>query len=122
MQGKAKTVQEYISARPAQAQQRLRELRDCLKHADPTASEELKWGKPAFVNNGILYVYAAAKNHISLHPTPSVMDHFREELKSFTLSGNTIQFPLDHPIPRQTVLKLAALRVHEKNEKGIGWK
>ena len=122
MEGKAKTVQEYISAKPRQAQQRLCELRDYLKSADPTAIEELKWGKPAFVNNGILYVYAVAKKHISLHPTPSVIEHFREELESFKLSDNTIQFPLDNPIPREIVVKLATLRVHEKNAKGIGWK
>lgn len=122
MTDKPKTVEEYIASKPKETQERLEELRSYLNLADPAAVEELKWGKPAFVNNGVLYVYAAAKKHVSLHPTPSVINHFRKELKSFKLSDNTIQFPLDNPIPKEIVIKLATLRVHEKNEKGVGWK
>jgi uncharacterized protein YdhG (YjbR/CyaY superfamily) len=54
MTDKPKTVEEYISSKPKEAQERLEELRRYLKLADPDADEELKWGKPAFVNNGIL--------------------------------------------------------------------
>ncbi len=122
MTDKPGTVDEYIASKPRETQVRLEELRSYLKLADPTAVEELKWGKPAFVRDGVLYVYAAAKQHISLHPTPSVINHFRKELKSFKLSDNTVQFPLSVPIPKETVVKLATLRVHEKDEKGIGWK
>ncbi len=122
MPEKPKTVQEYIFSRPEEAQKRLSELREYLKVADPAAIEELKWGKPAFVSNGILYVYAAAKKHISLHPTPSVIDHFRGELEFLISSDNTIQFPIDKPIPKDIVVKVAKFRVSEKNEKGINWK
>jgi len=122
MREQPKTVEEYISSRPKAARERLEELRGILRVADPDAQEELKWGKPAFVNSGILYVYAAFKKHVSLHPTPSVIAAMRKELTSYTLSGNTVQFPLDNPIPEELVMKIARLRVLEKNEKGIGWK
>lgn len=122
MADKPRTVEEYIASKPKEAQRRLEELRSYLSLADPAAVEEMKWGKPAFVRDGVLYVYAGAKKHISLHPTPSVISQFRKDLKSFKLSENTVQFPLDKPIPKDIVMKLAAHRVHEKNEKGIGWK
>ncbi|MDO3380602.1 iron chaperone [Gilvimarinus algae] len=122
MTSKPKAVKEYLSSKPREVQQRLEELRSYLQLADPKAKEELKWGKPAFTNNGILYVYAGLKKHISLHPTPSVIAAFHEDLKGYTCSENTIQFPLDKPIPKALVIKLAKFRVFEKLEKGIGWK
>ncbi|WP_438862776.1 iron chaperone [Neptunicella sp.] len=122
MSGKPNSISEYILSKSDQAQTRLNELRTYLQLADQDASEELKWGKPAFVNEGILYVYAAFKHHISLHPTPSVIEHFKQELSSYKLSGNTVQFPIEQPIPKELVLKLAELRVYQKNQQGIGWK
>jgi uncharacterized protein YdhG (YjbR/CyaY superfamily) len=122
MTKKPQTVDEYISAQPQKTQARLEELRGYLALADPDAHEELKWGKPAFVNHGILYVYAASKQHVSLHPTPSVLSTLNNELAAFTLSSNTIRFPLDKPVPKAVVLKIAKLRVYEKTNNGIGWK
>jgi uncharacterized protein YdhG (YjbR/CyaY superfamily) len=119
---KPKTVQDYIFSKPKEAQERLSELRSYLIEAAPHASEELKWGKPALVKNGILYVYAATKNHISLHPTPSVISHLHDELGPLVASENTIHFPLDKPIPKALVIKIANLRVFENEKMGIKWK
>ncbi len=119
---KPKTVQEYIWSKPKEIQERLNELRTYLIEANPNASDELKWGKPALVNNGILYVYAAAKNHISLHPTPSVISHFKKELGSRISSENTIRFSINEHIPREIVDKVAKQRVFEKETMGIKWK
>jgi uncharacterized protein YdhG (YjbR/CyaY superfamily) len=122
MTAKPKTIQEYIESKPKETQERLEELHSYLKLAVPEGDEGLKWGKPALIHNGILFVYAAFKEHVSLHPTPSVINTFRKELEAYKLSDNTIQFSLDKPIPKELVLKIANLRVYEKNEKGIGWK
>lgn len=119
---KPETVQEYILLKPEHVQERLKELRHYLIEADPNATDELKWGKPALVNNGILFVYAAAKNHISLHPTPSVILHLKEELGSLISSENTIRFAIDKPLPEALVLKVAKQRVVEKETMGIKWK
>jgi uncharacterized protein YdhG (YjbR/CyaY superfamily) len=119
---KPKTVEEYILFKPAEVQERLNELRAYLIEADPDAIDELKWGKPALVNNGILYVYAAAKNHISLHPTPSVISHLKKELGSRISSENTIRFSINEPIPRELVNKVANQRAYEKETMGIKWK
>ena len=119
---KPATVQEYIRSKPEEAQERLNELRSYLIQASPGASEELKWGKPALVKDGILYVYAAAKKHISLHPTPSVISHLRDELGSLISSQNTIHFSIDEPIPKTLVMKIAKQRVFENEKMGVKWK
>ena len=120
--GKPTTVDGYIASKPLNVQQRLNELRACLRRADPSAEEVLKWGKPAFVNEGILCVYAGFTRHVSLHPTPSVLTALRSELDGFAVSENTIQFPVDQPLAEDLVLKIALRRVFEKNELGVGWK
>ncbi len=119
---KAKTVEEYISLQPEEVKQRLAELRGYLIEAFPDATDELKWGKPALVNDGILYVYAAARNHISLHPTPSVILHLKEELGARSTSENTIRFAIDEPVPKTLVIKVARQRVFEKETLGVKWK
>ena len=122
MTNKPTTVQAYLGSMSQQVQTRLEELRSYLLLADPYAQDILKWGKPALVNDGILYVYAGFNKHISLHPTPSVISAFRPRLEDYTLSENTIQFPLDRPIPKDLVVEIARLRVFEKTEQGMGWK
>lgn len=119
---KPETVQEYILSQPQEVQARLYELRSYLMAADKNAIDELKWGKPALVHDGILYVYAAAKHHISLHPTPSVILHLQDELGSRISSQNTIHFSVNEPIPKKLVTEIAERRVFEKQTKGVKWK
>lgn len=118
----ANRVQDYFATKPEQAQLRLNELRNYLLEAIPNAEDELKWGKPALVNDGILVVYAAAKKHISLHPTPSVVAQFSEEPGIRVASQNTIHFSIDEPIPKALVMKIAHHRLYEKASLGIKWK
>jgi len=48
---------------------------------------------PAFKHNGVLVWFAAFSNHCSLFPTASVIEAFKSELKGFSISKGTIQFP-----------------------------
>ena len=115
-------VEAYILSKSPEARRRLTELRNLLREVAPDASEALKWGKPAVIRDGILFQYAAFKHHISLHPTPSVIDALRDELRSYEISQNTIRFSLVNPIPKELVLQIAALRLFQKTEQGQGWK
>jgi uncharacterized protein YdhG (YjbR/CyaY superfamily) len=66
---KPTSVEEYIKKAPDYAQGKLNEIRSLLKSIVPKASEELKWGQPAFIENRILFSYAAFKNHVTFMPT-----------------------------------------------------
>lgn len=118
----ADRVQEYIATKTDQAQLRLNELRNYLLEAIPNAGDELTWGKPALVSDGILVVYAAAKKHISLHPTLSVVAQFSEAPGIRVASQNTIHFSIDEPIPKALVMKIAQQRLYEKESLSIKWK
>lgn len=117
---KPENIPEYIDGFSTLAQQRLLEMLDLLREAAPGAVENLKWGQPALSYKWILFQFAAFTNHISLYPTPSVVKAFEGELKGYTTSLSTIQFPLDQPLPAELIRKIAAYRVQEA-AKGVKW-
>ena len=118
---KPTTIDEYISQAAPSAQDKLRELRFCLQKTAPDAKEVLKWGKPAFEAEYILFVYAGFKNHISFHPTLEVITAFKDELTEYETSDNTVQFVLDQPLPLDIIQRMAALRV-KQSKQGITWR
>lgn len=118
---KPKTIEEYILAQPEMAQERLHEMLECLRAAAPQASESLKWGRPALSYQWILFQFAAFQNHISLFPTPSVVQSFEKELAGYKTSVSTVQFPLDQPLPLDLIRRIAAHRVREALDKGVKW-
>jgi uncharacterized protein YdhG (YjbR/CyaY superfamily) len=50
-----------------------------------------------------------------LFPTNAVIEEFKDELKKYSLSKGTIQFPVDKPLPAALVKKLVKARVR-RNE------
>jgi uncharacterized protein YdhG (YjbR/CyaY superfamily) len=72
---------------------------------------------PAFKYNGVLVWFAAFSNHCSLFPTAAVIEAFKNELKSFSTSKGTIQFPTDKPLPTALVKKLVKARVAQIDSK-----
>src|SRR5215472_17586512 len=93
------SITEYINAAPKEAQKKLREMRACIRTSAPGAKEGLKWGMPAFSYRRILVTFAAFKHHIGFYPTPSAVKAFTQDLAKFKTAGNSIQFPLDKPLP-----------------------
>jgi len=96
-------------------------LRAAIRASVPAdATEIISYRIPAFARDGVLVWYAAFAKHCSLFPTAAVIDEFRDELKGFTVSKGTIQFPLDKPLPIALVKKIVKARVAQKETKGRG--
>ena len=114
----AKTVDEYLSKTPEPAQSTLRHVRSVIRSAVPKETTEvISYGIPMFKFNGMLVGYAAFKNHCSLFPTGSgVIDKFAKDLKGYSTSRGTIQFPPDKPLPDALVKKIVKARVAENRE------
>jgi len=114
----AKTVDEYLSKTPEPAQSTLRHVRSVIRSAVPKETTEvISYGIPMFKFNGMLVGYAAFKNHCSLFPTGSgVIEKFSKELKGYSTSRGTIQFPPDKPLPDVLVKKIVKVRVAENRE------
>ena len=117
-----KSVTEYISAAPKDAQKKLREMRACIRKAAPGAKESLKWGMPAFSYRRILVTFAAFKHHIGFYPTPSAVSAFANELSKFVTAKGSIQFPLEKPLPLPLIRKITAFRVRESIEQDKKWR
>jgi uncharacterized protein YdhG (YjbR/CyaY superfamily) len=119
---KAKTVDEYVQLAPDEAKEKLIELRSLLQEIAPDATEDMKWGNPAFVGKRIYFAYSAHNAHINFIPTRTTIDAFKEELSEYTTGKDSVQFPLDKPLPTEFIKKLAEFRIKEVNEDSSLWK
>jgi uncharacterized protein YdhG (YjbR/CyaY superfamily) len=110
--GAPKSVDEYLAGVPEPARGTLNKIRATIRSAaPPEATEVISYGIPAFKHNGVLIWFAAFSNHCSLFPTAAVIEKFKNELKGFTISKGTIQFPTDKPLPAALVRKMVKARV-----------
>ena len=117
-----KSITEYISAAPKEAQKKLREMRACIRTSAPGAKESLKWGMPAFSYRRILVAFAAWKHHIGFYPTSSAVRAFAKDLSKFAKARGSIQFPLEKPLPLPLIRKITAFRVRESIEEDRKWR
>jgi uncharacterized protein YdhG (YjbR/CyaY superfamily) len=84
----------------------------------PEATESISYRIPAFkCNGGVLVWFAAFSDHCGLFPTASVIEKFKNELKSFSTSKGTIQFPADKPLPIALIKRLVKARVAQTERK-----
>lgn len=116
--GAPKNVDEYLAGVPQPARGTLNKIRAAIRSAvPPDATEAISYGMPVFKYKGSLVWFAAFSNHCSLFPTSSVITAFKKELKSFSTSKGTIQFPSDKPLPAALVKKLVKARVAQNESK-----
>ena len=107
-----KTVQQYLAAVPRSARATFNQLRAAIRSAvPPEATETVSYSILAFKQKKVLVWFAAFSNHCSLFPTASVIEAFKDELKSFSTSKGTIHFPNDKPPPTALVKKIVKARV-----------
>ena len=108
-----KNIDDYIAAFPEPVQHKLRELRSVIKESAPEAEESISYGMPTFKLNGNLVHFAAHKKHIGFYLPSSVFLAFKEKLSVHEQSKGTVQFPIDGPIPLDTVKEIVRFRVKE---------
>ena len=113
-----KNVDEYLARVPEPARGTFIKLRAAIRSAVPAkAVETISYGIPALKHNRVLVWFAAFSSHCSLFPTASVIEEFKDELKGFSTSKGTIQFPTDKPLPIALVKKLVKARVAQNESK-----
>ena len=111
-------MDEYLARVPEPARSTLNKVRAVIRSAvPPEATETISYRIPAFKHKGVLVWFAAFSDHCSLFPTASVIEAFKHELKGYTTSKGTIQFPTDKPMPAALVKKLVRARVTQMESK-----
>jgi uncharacterized protein YdhG (YjbR/CyaY superfamily) len=118
---KPENVEEYIEQLPQIAQAKIKELRAILKSLAPEAKEGLKWGKPVFESETILFAYSAHKSHLSFIPTGPALKPFEKELIGFATKKDSVQFLFENPLPENLIRKIAEYRKKEVEERGAKW-
>jgi uncharacterized protein YdhG (YjbR/CyaY superfamily) len=112
----AKTVDAYLAAVPPDVRAVLERLRKTVKSAAPKAEEVISYQMPAYKHHGMLVFFAAFKNHCSLFvASKALMKSLREDLKAYDVSGVTIHFTVDKPLPAALVRKIVKARIKEND-------
>src|SRR4029450_6472137 len=93
----------------------LNKIRAAIRSAAPAeATETGRSGLPPFKSSkGVLVWYAAFSNHCSLFPTGAVIEALKKDLKGFSTSKGTIQFPTNKPLPAALVKRMGRTRVRD---------
>jgi uncharacterized protein YdhG (YjbR/CyaY superfamily) len=106
------TVEEYLARVPEPGRSMLGKIRAVIRSVVPPESTEvISYRIPAFKHKKIIVWFAAFSDHCSLFPTASVIAKFKDELKGYTISKGTIQFPLDKPIPSALLKRMVKERL-----------
>lgn len=111
------TIDEYITAHPAEIQRKLQELRATINSAAPDAQEKISYNMPTFALNGNLVYFAVAKNHIGFYGASRANQELNAELSPYANDKGSLRFPLDKPIPLDLVRRVVELRVAENLKK-----
>ena len=114
-----KDVDEYLARVSEPARSTLSKVRATIRSAvPPEATEAISYGICTFQYRGPLIGFGAFPNHCSVYPMSlAVMEAFRDQLKAYTTSKGTIQFPLDKPLSAALIKKLVKARMAENERK-----
>lgn len=108
-------IEAYIRKFPQEVQEKLQRIRRTIQEQAPDAIETMSYGIPTFKQNTNLVHFAGYKKHIGFYPTPSGIEHFKEELSEYEVSKGTVKFPHNKPIPYDLISLIVRFRVKEED-------
>jgi uncharacterized protein YdhG (YjbR/CyaY superfamily) len=114
-----RTVDEYFAQLSEPARTTLSKVRAVILATVPEGTEELiSYGMPAYKYKGMLFGFAAFKDHCSLFAmNPALQSQFTEELKAYPTSKGAIRFALDKPFATPLLKRLLKARIAQNEEK-----
>lgn len=112
MSAPARDHEGYLAAVPEPARTTLEQVRRTIRSAVPEATETISYRMPAFKYRGKpLLGLSASKDHCSLHLMGYIPTELEADLESYDTGKGTIRFPMDEPLPKALVRKVAKVRV-----------
>ncbi len=121
-----KSVDDYLKTVPEDMRVALQKLRNIIKATIPETTEVISYRIPIFKYQGRPLVgFGAIENHCSFYVMSSSMipklARARDaELKGYDVSGATIHFTPDKPLPAALVRKLVKERIAENEKRAKG--
>ncbi|MBD0293284.1 MAG: DUF1801 domain-containing protein [Jiangellaceae bacterium] len=107
-------VDQYLAGLPAEERKTLEELRQLIKSTVPGARERISYGTSViFALDRDLVGFVSQPNHLSFFTmSPSLAKAMKTEItKTHKVSGATIHFTADSPLPESLVKKILQARV-----------
>ena len=105
-------IDAYLAALPEDDRSALESLRSIIRGTAPDCTERVSYGIPIFRLNKDLVGISAQKNHCSLHTmSPPLTKAMAEALEGVKVSGATIHFTPENPLPRELVVEIVRERV-----------
>jgi uncharacterized protein YdhG (YjbR/CyaY superfamily) len=114
----AKTVDEYLATLPQETRVVLENLRQAIKSAAPQAEEVISYQIPTYKYHGALVHFMAGRQDCSfITVSKSIIEKFKSELKGYKLSGTTIHFSAQNPLPNDLVKQIVKFRMKENESR-----
>jgi uncharacterized protein YdhG (YjbR/CyaY superfamily) len=111
-------VNSYLAELPDQERKTLEELRQIIKASVPDVQERISYGGAViFAVRPDLVGFAAQENHLSFYTmSPQLAKAMKGEItKTHKVSGATIHFSADQPLPKALVEEIIRARLEEQS-------
>ena len=119
MADKFETVDEYIESFPPDVQVILEEVRRAIHEAAPGTEETISYQIPTITLEGKYLVYFAGwKRHVSIYPIPVLDEPLESEVASFRSGKDTVQFPLNDPMPYELIGRIVGALMDKRRGAG----
>jgi uncharacterized protein YdhG (YjbR/CyaY superfamily) len=112
-------VDSYLAAQPDQEREALEALRQLIKTSGPSVQERISYGGAViFRVRRDLVGIAAQENHLSFFTmSPTLAKAMKDKItKTHQMSGATIHFRADHPLPKALVEEIIRARLEENSK------
>jgi uncharacterized protein YdhG (YjbR/CyaY superfamily) len=109
-------VDAYLATLPAGERETLQKLRALIKETVPKVEERISYGTAVMFSRGLdLFGLVAQRKHLSfLTASPKLAAAMKAEIsKTHKVSGATIHFSPENPLPAALVKKVIRARVRE---------
>jgi uncharacterized protein YdhG (YjbR/CyaY superfamily) len=113
------SIDEYIEGFPPGTRAKLSEIRSLIRAEAPEAGEKISYQMPTFYLHGNLVHFAGYARHIGFYPGAAIIADFKDELKAYKSAKGSVQFPLDAPLPAETIRKIVRFRVEANTRKAM---
>jgi uncharacterized protein YdhG (YjbR/CyaY superfamily) len=114
------TIDDYIALQPEEFRPMLAQLRAIVLSIVPEAKESISYQVPCFKYIYMLVGIGVSKKYCSFYTmSPSLTKALKEDLKGFRVSGSTIHFVPQEPLPVPLIEKIIKARVKENRDKSF---
>ena len=114
------TTEEYIALQAAEFRPVLEQLCTIIRSLVPQATESISYQIPCFKYHFMLVGIGTSKKYCSFYTmSPPLVQKMKKELKDLKLSGTTLHFSADEPLPTALIQKIITARIIENELKAM---